>query len=120
MNTLLTLLAALCVVEFIHNNIEIWGMQQKVSWLSLSLLGKPHGKWPINVNTKFKTVLLHGSILFLFVTISYLALKALDLSDKRLVLISIILLLINYICTTWRVDIYHNQIGNLINKAKNR
>ena len=118
MNNLLLILVALCGAEFVHNNIEIWGMRQKVSWLGLVQKGQMHGKWPINVDTKLKTVGLHASILILFGGLFYLILRTLKLSDHNLVVTGIVILLINYACTTWCVDIYHNQIGQLIKKAK--
>ncbi len=120
MNNLLVVLVALCGAEFVHNNIEIWGMRQKVGWLSIVQNGQMHGKWPINVNTKLKTVVLHSTILLLFGGLFYLILKALNLSDHNLVVTGIVILLINYACTTWCVDIYHNQIGKLITKANKK
>lgn len=118
MNNLLVVLVALCGAEFVHNNIEIWGMRQKVSWLALAQDGQEHGRWPINLDTKFKTIVLHGSILLLFAGLFCVVLKTLNLSDRHLVIAGIIILLINYICTTWCVDVYHSQIGKLIKKAK--
>jgi len=117
---LLIILVALCFSEFIHNVIEIWGMRQKVSWLDLSLAGKKHGRWPVNIDTKFKTLVLHILIILISGGGAYLLLKLLNMSNEKLVFIGIVISIVNYICTTWKVDSYHSEIGRIIKNAKNR
>lgn len=116
MTTILILLISLCFAEVVHNAFEIWGMRQKVQWLKASMHGKPHGRWPINVNTKLKTVLLHSFILVLFGGIAFFLLKSIDFSAIKLVQFGIVALLFNYAYTTWKVDRFHNEIGELIVK----
>lgn len=118
MGNLLTLLVSFCITELIHNAIEIWGIRQKTQWLSLSLRGKEYGKWPINIDTKFKTAILHGLILILITSAAYFLLQFLNLTNEFLVVIGITILLVNYIITTWKVDSLHTELGKLIKSAK--
>jgi hypothetical protein len=116
---LLKLLVSLCFAEFIHNLIEIWGMRQKAEWLSMSLDGKEHRRWPVDINTKFKTIILHLLILLIVSSIAYFLLTFLNFNNESLVFIGITILLINYLTTTWLVDKFHSEIGKLIYDAKN-
>ena len=118
MQTALTILVALCVVELVHNAIEVWGMRQKVSWLSSTRRDKVHGHWPVNINTGLKTIILHGYIIGLVGGLSILTLGIMDLSQTRLVTLGITTLLFNYIFTTWHVDKFHNEISQEINVYK--
>jgi hypothetical protein len=120
MNDLLLLLVSLCFAEFIHNLIEIWGMRQKVDWLKLSLDGKEHGHWPVNINTKFKTVILHIFILLFSGGSAYLLLQFFNFDNESLILIGIMILFVNYVFTTWLVDKFHMEIGRLIKSVKTR
>lgn len=114
----LLFLVALCFSELVHNALEIWGIVQKVEWLRLSLANQKHGTWPININTKLKTIILHVLILLLSGGAGFVILKILNLSREGLVLVGITILLINYVVTTWKVDKFHEEIGKLIKKAK--
>ncbi|HSW48263.1 MAG TPA: hypothetical protein VLG67_04240 [Candidatus Saccharimonadales bacterium] len=118
MNDLITSLVSLCFSEFVHNALEIWGMREKVEWLRVSLDNKKHGKWPVNINTKFKTVILHVLVLLVTSGVAFLVLKALNLSEQTLIVVGIIILLVNYIFTTYKVDKFHVEIGKLIKQAK--
>lgn len=120
MITVLVLLISLCFAEFMHNAIEIWGMRQKVSWLSQSLDGKKHGKWPVHIDTKLKTLIFHVIILFIITGLSYVLLKWLNFTNGALVTLGIVILIINYIFTTWKVDKFHMEIGRLIKDAKKK
>jgi hypothetical protein len=120
MTELLLLLVSLCFAEFIHNLIEIWGMRQKVDWLKLSLDGKEHGRWPANINTNFKTVLLHIFILLLSGGSAFLVLQLLNFNNESLIFIGIMILFINYVSTTWLIDKFHREIGRLIKSAKTK
>ncbi|HVF69775.1 MAG TPA: hypothetical protein VNA13_04400 [Xanthomonadales bacterium] len=97
--------------------VEIWGMRQKVSWLELSLKGKKHGRWPVNIDTKFKTVIFHLIILVVTGGIMFLVLSLVNFSGQTLILLGIIFLILNYIFTTWKVDSFHTEIGKLIISA---
>ena len=120
MHVQLTILVALCLAEILHNSFELWGMKQKVSWLSLVLDKLEHGNWPMNINTKLKAVIFHIFILIVSSWLFYIVLRLLHLSDQSLVFTGIVLLVANYIYTTWNVDNYHTQIGKLITKVKKR
>ncbi len=114
----LELLVALCFAECIHNMVEVWGMSQKVHWLDMTMQGKEHGHWPLNIDSLLKTILLHGGILLLFGGLAWLTLDYLDLADRTLIIVGIVLLLDNYIVTTWKVNSFHTKIGRLISKQK--
>lgn len=116
--TWLALLFALCLTGLVHNLIEIWGMRQKVAWLRARIDGKPHGKWPVNIDTGTKTIMLHGLILIIFGGLSWWLALAFDLSNSVLVWGSIITLLLSYILTTAYVDKFHTEIGKLLKRFK--
>ncbi len=118
MKDMLTLLVSLCFSEFIHNMIEIWGMRQKVSWLALSLKGKNHGKWPVNIDTKVKTLVLHVLVLLITGGGGFVLLKFLNPTDESLITLGIIVLILNYIVTTYKVDKFHSEIGKIIKSVK--
>jgi hypothetical protein len=120
MSNLLTFLVALCLTEFVHNAIEIWGMRQKVHWLELVLQGRQPGRWPIDINSKTKTVALHAIIWLLLTGLFGLLLTALKPANNQLVVIGLAVLVINYAFTTWKVDCFHVEIGRLISQAKAR
>ncbi len=118
MKDLITLITALCFAEFVHNVVEIWGMRQKVQWLKLSMSGRPHGHWPINIDSKTKTILLHFLILFVIGGSAFVILKLMHLQETTLLITGISVFLINYIYVTWRVDCFHAEIGELIKKGE--
>lgn len=93
-------------------------MRQKVSWLSQSLAGKEYGKWPIHIDTKLKTLIFHVIILLLATGPSYTLLQWLNFKNEDLVILGIVVLIINYIFTTWKVDKFHSEIGELIKETK--
>jgi hypothetical protein len=93
-------------------------MRQKVEWLRLSLKGEKHGRWFVNIDTKLKTIALHIFVLLAAGGIAFLVLKISNLSNRSVVLLGIIILLINYLFTTYKVDKFHEEIGSLIKKAK--
>lgn len=119
MTNLLLILAALSILVLLHNLIEVWGMSQKVLWLKLTLDDKEHGTWPLNINTKFKVISLHASILLIIAGGSYLILSAISPSNRTLAGISITTLLLNYLLTVVNIDKFHTQIDTLIRKYKN-
>jgi 1,4-dihydroxy-2-naphthoate octaprenyltransferase len=114
----LLLIVAFCIAEFVHNILEVWGMRQKVSWLSKSMKGESHGSWPVNIDTKLKTAVLHLLILLVFLGLAFSVLKFLNLSDRTLIVLGIVTLLASYVYTTWKVDSFHSEIGKLISKVK--
>lgn len=118
MSSLLRILVALCGAEFVHNYFEVWGIRKKINWLNALQKGQEHDRWPLHINTRFKMVALHFSILVIFVALFYFILKILNLSDRSLVVVGIVVLAVNYVCTTWCVDMYHNHVGRLISRAK--
>jgi hypothetical protein len=120
MKDFIVLLVSLCFTELIHNMLEIWGMRQKVEWLRLILDKKEHGRWPINIDTKLKTAVLHALMLILTTAVGSFVLTYLNLTDKFLLVIGIVVLLVNYILTTWSVDKFHSEIGKLIRKVRVR
>src|SRR5437868_922418 len=113
MNSALIILVSLCFTEIIHNIFEVWGIRQKVQWLKLASSGKPHGRWPLNIDTGLKTVILHACLLLFFSAISFVVLGSFNLSADVLIKIGIILLLFNYAYTTWKVNRFHEEIGEL-------
>lgn len=118
MSNLLILLVSLCIVEAIHNEIEVYGMRQKIHWLKSAMNGKAHGHWPIHIDTRLKTGVLHLFILIFFGGISFVLIKSIDLSMTSLVATALIVLLLNYIRTTWKVNLFHDEIGQLIRTVK--
>ena len=118
MNTLLQILVSLCIAELIHNAIEIWGMRQKVEWLHLSLGKKPHSRWPVNIDTKLQVGLIHAAIVLLVTGGGYWVLSLINLPTESVIILGIVILLLNYVITTWKVDSFHTEIGRLIRKAK--
>lgn len=117
---LLKLLVALAVNELIHNAFEIWGVRQKVSWLSARMGGRPHGKWPININTDFKAYGLHAALFFIITCLVFFVLLLVDVSNQSLLLSGVIFLIISYAWTTTAVHEYHLEIGKLLRKFKSR
>lgn len=121
MKDLLLILVAICTSEFIHNTMEIWGMREKVRWLRISLDGKEHGKWPINIDaTPRRVIAFHTTLLLLISGFVYFALRLLNLSPEMLVILGIAILLFNYAFTTWKVDKFHTEIGKLIRNVKQK
>lgn len=114
----LIFLVALSLTEFIHNAIEVWGMRQKVQWLGQAMAGQKHGKWPINIDSKLKTVILHALILFASTSFFVLVLNVVQLSNDGLIITGVSALMINYIFTTWKVDRFHKEIGRIIELVK--
>ncbi len=118
MDNKLLILVALCWAELLHNIMEVWGIKQKVRWLDTVQNGSNHGRWPMNVNTKIKALLFHIVILVIFCGFFLFILKIMNLSERSLIVMGIVVLLANYANTTWQVDSYHAQIGKLITRAK--
>ena len=85
---LIRLVAALAASEFVHTLFEIWGIRQKVSWLGLVTNGKPHGTWPINVDSLLKVWGLHLAILMVVSATSYELLRLLNTSVNATALIA--------------------------------
>lgn len=115
---LLPLLFALACAEYIHNSLEVWGMRQKVEWLEARLDKRKHGTWPVNIDTKLKTALLHAAILILITALAWQAAVWLKLSNEQLVGSAIIILFLNYVSTTITVDAFHREIGLLLKRYK--
>lgn len=107
------LLVALAVTELVHNRFEVWGMAQKVLWLERRLRKRPIGRWPINIDRPWKTIVLHLLLLVVVGAIVWVTLGQLGNQRQRLAAAAI-LLLINYGLTTAQVDRFHRQIGRLL------
>ena len=120
MDNQLIFLVALCMTEFLHNTLEVWGIRRKVSWLDRVQNGLDHRWRPRNINTKIWALVFHLLILTLFSSLMFGILRVLDLSEHGLVVVGIIALLVNYVIATWQVDSYHAQIGRLITRAKKK
>lgn len=118
MDILLAVLVALCFTSFVHNTLEIWGIRQKVHWLKMSMQGLGHGAWPINIDSKAKTAVLHTAIFLTVTGVVILCLNFLNISEKGLFILGIFVLTASYIYTTWRVDQYHSEIESLIHRVK--
>lgn len=117
-NLMAALVAALAVNELVHIIFEIWGVRQKVSWLDRRINNLSHGKWPLNINTLGKTLLLH-SIMFILITgVSFGILLQLGLSTEQFLLIAICALIVCYSYTTFSVDAYHTEIGKVLKRFK--
>lgn len=114
----LSLLFALAVTELTHNAIEIWGIRQKVSWLTARLDGLEHSKWPINIDTKAKVALVHGAILIVLAGPVWLASELLILPPSTLIIGSATVLLASFIYTTISVDRYHTEISKVLKRFK--
>ena len=113
---LLNFLLALVGTECVHNAVEIWGIRQKVIWLSLKINGNQHGKWPINIDTDMKAYMLHLGIFVISNSLFFGLLLMLHFSAFELVSLGIIALIINYALTTVSVHAYHLEIGLLLRK----
>ena len=118
MKDMIVILVSFIVADFVHNILEIWGMRQKVEWLRLVLDNKKHGSWPVNIDTKFKTVVLHTAIFLTSAGLAFLILKSINLSEQTLVILGIVILLAGYVYTTWKVDLFHSEIRDMPKKAK--
>ena len=116
----LVFLTALCIAEFLHNTLEVWGMRRKVSWLDRVQSGLDSGRVPRNIDTKIWALVIHLLALAVFSSLVFFLLKVANLSDASLVVVSIIALLANYVIATWQVDSYHSHIGRVITRAKNK
>lgn len=116
----LRLLTALIINEVLHNLFEIWGIRQKVQWLNMSMHGKPHSTWPINIDNNRKVWLLHITMMLLFTSLAYWLLGECGLVDDKLVAIGVGLLIGSYIYTVYKVHFYHSEIGFLIRIAKGK
>lgn len=115
---LAALVAALAINEFVHIVFEIWGLRQKVAWLTARMDKRPHGDWPININSLTKTILLHACLFCLFVITAFLGFSFMDLSSHAMLQISIIVLLITYAYTIFGMDAFHGDVGKLIKRYK--
>lgn len=82
------------------------------------MIGKKHGKWPVNIDTLAKTAWLHFSILFVLTGLFYVLFLALDISNQTLLVLGLLILVFNYCSTTFLVDRFHGEIGGLIKGAK--
>ncbi len=118
MNSWLLLLFALACTELLHNSIEVWGMRQKVEWLAVRMDGRKHGSWPIHIDTKLKTAILHGGFFIIVTGLVLVAAMAFKLSDDKLAASAIAILMLNYALTTATVDSFHREIGQLLRRLK--
>lgn len=119
MNTaLVSLVFALAVNEFVHNLFEVWGMRQKVSWLQHRMDGVKHKKWPIDINSSFKTLLIHLCLIMPVTGFTYLAVTLLNVDNTVLLWAATLTLVLSYGVTTFKVDKFHTEIGSLLNRYK--
>jgi hypothetical protein len=116
-DNLLSLVVALSINEFVHNIFELWGINQKIDWLGKTMSGKHHGSWPIHIDTKLKTVVLHAALLLVVSGLAYWLISYLSLSAGTKIWLTIILLVVNYVYVVWRTDIIHARIGRLSRKS---
>lgn len=115
-NLLAALVAALAFNELIHLVFEIWGIRQKVTWLTARIDHKPHGNWPVNIDTLGKTLLLHG-VMFATITCLFFGIMLwLELPTQTLLLVAVVLLVVAYSFTTFGMDGYHREIGRLLKR----
>lgn len=114
MDIIFAVLLSVCVTELIHNSIEIWGMRQKLSWLSLTMQNKGYKKWPIDIDSKTKVVLFHLFILAFITAATFMLLSVVNIANETLVVVAVVLLLINYVQTTYFVDKWHEEIGKIL------
>lgn len=114
------LILALAINELIHNAFEIWGARQKVQWLTHRIDQKPHGDWPINVDTWLKTILVHKVLLVVIVSMCWLALVALRLSPQSELTVACGVLLLSYGYTVFAFDRFHRDIGQLLRRYKRK
>ena len=112
------MLAALAVSELVHNMFEVWGMRQKVEWLGQSLKGKPHGTWPIHIDSHLKVWSLHIGMLFSISGVTYALFSVANISNHAVVLLGVATLIANYFLTVVKVHHFHIEIGALIAQAK--
>ncbi len=117
-NLLLNLLIALIGNELIHNAFEIWGIRQKVAWLHARIDKRPHGEWPININTAVKAYGLHVFLFFVITGVFFGLLLALNLSQTVLLRLGILLLVASYALTTLTIHEFHSEIGVLLKRFK--
>ncbi|MES2970863.1 MAG: hypothetical protein V4702_00905 [Patescibacteria group bacterium] len=115
---LAALVASLAINEFIHIIFEIWGIRQKVAWLAARLDKKPHGKWPINIDSLVKTLALHLTLFIFFVGLAFLWLTLGEFSTQTLLKVSIFALIVTYAYTVLGMDAYHSDIGKLLTRYK--
>lgn len=114
------LLAALAVNELVHIIFEIWGIRQKVAWLTARMDKKPHGDWPLNINTITRTLLLHTGMFIVFVGLVFLLLIKLGLATHVLMWVAVVALVVTYAFTVLGMDAYHSEIGGLLRRYKRR
>ncbi len=96
------------------------GIRQKVKWLGATMREGTPSRWPVNIDTSAKTIVLHLTVLILAIFVSHILIALFHFSQNLLIKIGIILLLINYFYTTFTVDRYHSEIGSLISLVKKR
>jgi hypothetical protein len=117
--TLLTVLvAALAFNELIHLMFEVWGARQKVAWLKARMDQKPHGDWPIRIDSLAKTLLLHGALFCLCVGVAFAGLVWLNFHPHILLGLACVLLVVTYSFTTLGMDAFHQEIGALLKRYK--
>lgn len=115
---LLTLFVALAGNELVHNCFEVWGMRQKVAWLHARMDKRPHGDWPININTAAKAYGLHTGMFVAINAVLFGILLLFDLGQTRLIEIGLLLLVVSYALTTLTVHEFHLEIGVLLKRFK--
>lgn len=115
---LAALVAALAINEFIHVMFEIWGIRQKVAWLRARMDKKPHGEWPLNIDTLAKTLLLHGAMFIILTGLFYGILVYLNVTVLNLLYISVLCLVVTYSLTVFGMDAFHGEIGQLLRRYK--
>ncbi len=115
---LAALVAGLALNELLHIVFEIWGIRQKVSWLTARMDSKPHGAWPLNIDTLAKTLLLHSLMFIVFSGFSFALFSYLNLSIETSLQLSILFLVFTYSFTVFGMDAFHGDIGKLISRYK--
>lgn len=114
------LILALAANELIHNAFEVWGARQKIHWLTSRLDERPHGDWPININTWLKTIAVHVVLLVTLVGAFMAVFASLSLSAPTMLTIAIIILLVSYAYTVLAFDRLHKDIGHLLRRYKRK
>lgn len=117
---LAALVAALAFNELIHIIFEVWGVRQKVYWLSARIDQRPHGNWPINIDSLTKTLLLHSVLFGVCVGLAFGLLVWLGLAAETMLSGAIVLLIMSYSYTTLGMDAYHQDIGKLLRRYRRR
>ena len=112
----LQVLFSICCTIVVHDAFEIWGARQKVQWLKARTEGQKHGKWPFDIDSLPKVVVLHTLLFVVVGVISFVMIQLASLSKEVLVVGASVMLVASYTHTTYRMDLFHTEIGELLSR----